>query len=88
MHYCQSKSWYGRQSLGRANLQKVVLHDIPDDAKLVKVAAAPLRAEGLLEADLDVADVIPVPCWLDEVVGKPAGASARAMLRRLSAQTC
>lgn len=32
-----------------ANLQQVVLHHIADDAKLVKVAAAPLGAKWLLQ---------------------------------------
>jgi len=36
----------------RTHLQQVVLHHVADDAKLVKVAAAALRAEGLLEGDL------------------------------------
>ena len=40
----------------RAHLHEVVLHDITDDAKLVKVAPAPLRANVLLEADLDIGD--------------------------------
>ena len=35
-----------------SHLQHVVLHDISNYAVLIKVAPSPLRAKGLLEADL------------------------------------
>ena len=35
------------------DLEKMVLHDITDDAELVEVAASALGAERLLEGDLD-----------------------------------
>lgn len=38
----------------RVDLEQVVLHDIPDDAKLIEVAAAPVGAKRLFEADLDI----------------------------------
>lgn len=56
---------------GTAHLHEVVLHDVPDDAELVKVAPAALRAEGLLEADLDVGDRVAAPGGRQELVGKP-----------------
>lgn len=48
----------------------MVLHDIADDAKLVKVPAAALGAEGLLERNLHVVDVMPVPRSPEERVAK------------------
>ena len=42
-------------------LEQVVLDDVADDAVLVEVPAPALRAEGLLEDDLDVGDVVAVP---------------------------
>ena len=53
------------------DLQQVVLHDVADDAELVKVAAAALGAEGLLEDDLDVVDVVAVPGGAEERVAEP-----------------
>mmetsp|Transcript_38372 Transcript_38372/g.123851 ORF Transcript_38372/g.123851 Transcript_38372/m.123851 type:complete len:472 (+) Transcript_38372:411-1826(+) len=52
------------------HLQQVVLQHVADDAILVKVAAAPLRPEVLLEDDLHVLDVLPVPDALEADVGK------------------
>ena len=45
----------------RHHLQQVVLHDVADDAVLVKVAAAPLAAKVLLEDHLHRLDRLPVP---------------------------
>ena len=42
-------------------LKKVVLHDVSDDSKLVKVSSSPLGAKGLLEGDGDACDGVPVP---------------------------
>ena len=42
-------------------LQQVVLHDVADDAELVEVAAAALRAERLRERDQNAGDVIAMP---------------------------
>ncbi len=55
-----------------AHLCQVILHDIPDDAKLIKVPSAALCSKGLLEADLHIGDEIPVPCGRQELVGKSA----------------
>src|SRR5690606_24291928 len=55
----------------REDLEQVVLHDVADDAELVKVAAAALGAEGLLEDDLDVVDVVAVPGGAEEGVSEP-----------------
>jgi hypothetical protein len=46
----------------------VVLHDISNDAKLIKVTASALSAERLLEGDLDVVDVVAVPGSAEERV--------------------
>mmetsp|Transcript_20291 Transcript_20291/g.44314 ORF Transcript_20291/g.44314 Transcript_20291/m.44314 type:complete len:303 (+) Transcript_20291:1396-2304(+) len=45
----------------RKHLQQVVLYHVPHDAVLVKVTASPLSAKRLLEADLHVGHVMPVP---------------------------
>ena len=55
------------------NLQQVVLQDVPDDAELVKVAAAALSAEGLLEGDNDGGDVVAVPRGAEDGVGESHG---------------
>lgn len=54
-----------------AYLAKVILHDISDDPKLVKVAASAVGAERLLEADLHIGDEVAVPCGRQKLVGKP-----------------
>ena len=48
----------------------MVLHDVADHAVLVEVARAPLDAEVLLEDDLHVLDVLPVPDGLEGDVGE------------------
>ena len=48
----------------------MVLDDVPDDAVLVKVPAAPLRAKVLAEDDLHVPDILPAPERLEHQVGK------------------
>eukprot|EP00166_Cyanidium_caldarium_P003890 ctg_381.g135 len=53
------------------HLQQVILHDVADDTKVVKVAGAPLDAKVLLESDLDGGNVLIVPQRLQEVIGKP-----------------
>mmetsp|Transcript_1197 Transcript_1197/g.3360 ORF Transcript_1197/g.3360 Transcript_1197/m.3360 type:complete len:441 (+) Transcript_1197:13-1335(+) len=53
------------------NLQKMVLHDVADDADVVKVACAALDSEIFLEGDLDALDVVAVPDGLENGVGKP-----------------
>ncbi len=55
-----------------AHLDQVVLHDIADNAKLVKVTAAAVGAEGLLEADLHVGNEVAVPRGRQELVRKSA----------------
>ena len=50
----------------------MVLHDVTDDAKLVEVASSALGAEGFLEGDRDVSDVVPVPDRLERGISKPA----------------
>jgi hypothetical protein len=52
------------------NLKKVVLHNVTDDAELIEVASTALSAERLLESDLDVVDVVSVPCSAEERVTK------------------
>ena len=49
----------------------MVLDDVADDAVLVKVPAPALRAEGLLEDDLHVRDVVPVPQRRQKAVREP-----------------
>ena len=49
----------------------MILHDITNDAKLVKVAPAAFSAKVLLHGDLHVADVVAIPKWIQEGVGKP-----------------
>ena len=52
----------------RHDLEQVVLDDVADDAVLVEVAAAALRAEVLAEDDLHVADVLPAPQRLEHQI--------------------
>ena len=52
------------------HLYKVVLHDIPDNSKLIEVSATALCAERLFECDLHVADVLVVPNRTQEGIGK------------------
>jgi hypothetical protein len=46
----------------------MVLHDVSNNAELVEVSPAALSSEGLLESDLNVIDVVPVPCRVEEGV--------------------
>ena len=46
----------------------MVLHDVSDDAKLIKVPATALRAERLLEDNLHVCNVLVVPAGGDEAI--------------------
>lgn len=62
LHGCQTK-----------NLEKMVLHDITDYPKLVKVAATPHCAKRLLEGDGHRGDAVPVPQRLEDGVSKPSG---------------
>eukprot|EP00955_Chlamydomonas_euryale_P079968 363362-Chlamydomonas_euryale.AAC.16 len=62
-----------------AHLHEVVLHDVADNAVLVKVAAATLRTEVLLEDDLHVVDIVAIPAtiameraWARRVMRNPA----------------
>jgi hypothetical protein len=48
----------------------MVLHDVADDAKLVKVAAPTLGTKWLLECDLHIIDVMAVPGGAKEGVSK------------------
>ncbi len=54
------------------HLCEVILHDVPDNAKLIKVASPPLSAKGLLEAYLHIGDEVSVPRWRQELIGKSA----------------
>jgi len=48
----------------------MVLHDITNDAKLIKVSATSLGAEWLLERDLNVVNVVAVPVGTHELVAE------------------
>lgn len=61
-----------QQEGSEVHLEQVVLHDIADDAKFVKVAAAAVGAKGLLEADLHVGDEVAVPRRRQELVCESA----------------
>jgi hypothetical protein len=49
------------------------LHDVPDDAELVEVAAAALGPEGFLESDDHGGDVVAVPGRPEQAVAEPDG---------------
>ena len=49
---------------------RTVLHDITDDAEFIEVTTTALSAERLLKCDLDVVDVVTVPCGVEELVAK------------------
>ena len=42
-------------------LKKVVLHDVSDDSKLVKVSSSSLGSKGFLEGDGDACNGVTVP---------------------------
>jgi hypothetical protein len=48
----------------------MVLHDISNNAKLIKVASTALSAEGLLEGNLNVVNVMSVPGGTEEGVAE------------------
>jgi hypothetical protein len=48
----------------------MVLHDISNDTKLVKISTTPLSPEWLFERDLDVVDMVAVPGSTKEFVTK------------------
>ncbi|KAI6760174.1 hypothetical protein HG531_013375 [Fusarium graminearum] len=52
------------------NLKKMVLHNITNDTKLVKVTSTSLGTKWLLECDLNVVDVVSVPRSAEERVTK------------------
>jgi hypothetical protein len=49
---------------------RTVLHDITDDAELIEVTTSALSAEWLLKCDLNVVDVVTVPCSVKELVAE------------------
>lgn len=51
----------------------MVLHDVANDAELVKVAAATLRAEGLLKGDDHAGNVVTVPSGAEDAIAEPQG---------------
>ena len=54
----------------RHHLEQVVLHDVANDAVVVEVATATVHAQGLLEDDLHVVDVLATPESVDDHVGE------------------
>ena len=48
----------------------MILHDVPDDAELIEVAAAALSPERLLEGDDDGGNVVTVPGWTEQAVAE------------------
>ena len=48
----------------------MVLHDVPNDAELVKILGPSIRTKALLECNLYIADVTPIPQGHDKGVGK------------------
>lgn len=66
--------WVARSRLlhrdKRQDLKQVILHDVPDDAELVKVSASALCAEGFLERYLYRGDIFAVPGWAEYPVAE------------------
>ena len=50
----------------------MILHDIPDDAKFVKITATPLGTERLLESDHHAGYVVSVPGRAENPITKSA----------------
>lgn len=46
------------------------MHDISNDAELVKVSTSTFGAKGFLEGNLNIVDVVSVPCGSEERVSK------------------
>src|SRR5262249_28063257 len=55
----------------RQNLKEMILHDIPNDPRLVVETPAPLDTEVLGHGDLYALDMLAVPDRLQERVGEP-----------------
>ena len=49
----------------------MVLHNITNNAELIKITATSLSAKWLLESDLHIIDVVAVPCCVEELVAEP-----------------
>ena len=49
-------------------LKKVVLHNVSDDSKLVKVSSSSLGSKGFLEGDGDACNGVSVPRWTEDHV--------------------
>ena len=54
-------------------LEKVILHDVADDAELIEVTATTLSSKRLLEGDDDGRDVVAVPRRAEEPVSESDG---------------
>lgn len=49
----------------------MVLHDISNDSKFVKVSTTPFSTKWFLEGNLYVVDVVSIPCSTKEFITKP-----------------
>lgn len=49
----------------------MILHDVANNSKLIKVATSTHCTEWLFERYYHVGYVVPVPDWLKDCVGKP-----------------
>lgn len=54
----------------RSQQKRTILHDIPDDAKFVKVATSTFCAKRFLESDLHVRDEVLVERGIDDGITK------------------
>lgn len=50
-----------------------VLHDIPDDAEIIKVSTTTFGSERFLESDLHIVNVFAIPHLAEENVGETHG---------------
>ena len=51
----------------------MILHNVSDDAKLIKVPTSPLGPEGLFKGDYNRGDIVSIPCWAEQQISEPQG---------------
>lgn len=47
-----------------------VLHNVPNNAKIIKVASSTFGAEGFLESDLDIVDKLAIPDLVEKHISE------------------
>jgi hypothetical protein len=64
------------------NLQKMILHNIPNNTKFVEISATALGTEWFFKTDLYRSDVVSVPSWVENSIPKSAKKSVTRQLSK------